>query len=224
MRGGKKVFMPDIILPGSAGRIEARYQRQKNPGAPMALVLHPHPQFGGTMNNPLVYDLFHMFHGLGCTTVRFNFRGVGRSQGSFDNGAGELSDAAAVLDWMNTLYPNPSNVWVCGISFGAWIGMQLLMRRPETDGFISVSPPTNMYDFSFLAPCPASGLILHGSADTIVPPLEVERVVSKLRTQKGIVIDYDLIQGSNHSWQDHLHDVESHVANYLDKRLAANPA
>ena len=95
--------MPDIILPGSAGRIEARYQRQKNPGAPMALVLHPHPQFGGTMNNPLVYDLFHMFHGLGCTTVRFNFRGVGRSQGSFDNGAGELSDAAAILDWMNTL-------------------------------------------------------------------------------------------------------------------------
>ena len=82
--------MPDIILPGSAGRIEARYQRQKSPGAPMALVLHPHPQFGGTMNNPLVYDLFHMFHGLGCTTVRFNFRGVGRSQGTFDNGAGEL--------------------------------------------------------------------------------------------------------------------------------------
>ena len=72
----------------------------------MALVLHPHPQFGGTMNNPLVYDLFHMFHGLGCTTVRFNFRGVGRSQGTFDNGSGELSDAAAVLDWMNTLYPN----------------------------------------------------------------------------------------------------------------------
>src|SRR6201985_879692 len=121
--------MPDIILPGSAGRIEARYQRQKNPGAPMALVLHPHPQFGGTMNNPLVYDLFHMFHGLGCTTVRFNFRGVGRSQGSFDNGSGELSDAAAVLDWMNTLYPNPSNVWVCGISFGAWVRMQRSLTR-----------------------------------------------------------------------------------------------
>ena len=76
MRVGKTAFMPDIILPGSAGRIEARYQRQKNPGAPMALVLHSHPQFGGTMNNPLVYDLFHMFHGLGCTAVRFNFRGA----------------------------------------------------------------------------------------------------------------------------------------------------
>ena len=211
--------MPDIILPGSAGRIEARYQRQKAPGAPMALVLHPHPQFGGTMNNPLVYDLFHMFHGLGCTTVRFNFRGVGRSQGSFDNGAGELSDAAAILDWMNTLYPNPSNVWVCGISFGAWIGMQLLMRRPETDGFISVSPPTNMYDFSFLAPCPASGLMLHGGADAVTPPQEVEKVVSKLRTQKGIVIDYDVVDGASHFWTEHLPEVESRVGAYLDRRL-----
>ena len=87
---GKEKTMPDIILPGSAGRIEARYQRQKAPGAPMALVLHPHPQFGGTMNHPLVYDLFHMFHGLGCTTVRFNFRGVGRSQGVYSRGEGEL--------------------------------------------------------------------------------------------------------------------------------------
>ena len=79
--------------------------------------------------------------------------------------------------------------------------MQLLMRRPETDGFISVSPPTNTYDFSFLAPCPASGLILHGSADTITQPIEVERVVSKLRTQKGIVIDYDLVEGAGHFWR-----------------------
>ncbi len=95
-----------------------------------------------------------MFHGLGCTTVRFNFRGVGRSQGSFDNGAGELSDAAAVLDWMNTLYPNPSNVWVCGISFGAWIGMQLLMRRPEITGFVSIAPPASMYDSPSWRPAP----------------------------------------------------------------------
>ena len=101
--------MPDIILPGPAGRIEARYQRQRAAGAPMALILHPHPQYGGTMNNPLVYELYHRFHKMGCTSVRFNFRGVGRSQGTFDNGAGELSDAAAVLDWMSTLYPNPSD-------------------------------------------------------------------------------------------------------------------
>ena len=82
--------MPELIINGPAGRLEARYHHEPDPQSPTALILHPHPQFGGTMNNPLVYDLFHMFHGLGCTTVRFNFRGVGRSQGSFDNGAGEL--------------------------------------------------------------------------------------------------------------------------------------
>jgi alpha/beta superfamily hydrolase len=97
------------------------------------------------------------------------------------------------------------------------------MRRPETDGFISVSPPTNMYDFSFLAPCPASGLILHGSADTITQPIEVERVVSKLRTQKGIVIDYELVEGGNHFWNENLTEVEKRVGAYLDKRLAAEP-
>ena len=102
--------------------------------------------------------------------------------------------------------------------------MQLLMRRPETDGFISVSPPSNMYDFSFLAPCPASGLFLHGTADTIVPPIEVERVVNKLRTQKGIVIDYELEEGASHFWQDHVPAVDRRVGAYLDKRLAEKPA
>ena len=101
--------------------------------------------------------------------------------------------------------------------------MQLLMRRPETDGFISVSPPSNMYDFSFLAPCPASGLFLHGTADTIVPPVEVERVVNKLRSQKGIVIDYEVIDKASHFWTEHLPFVEKSVGDYLDKRIEANP-
>jgi alpha/beta superfamily hydrolase len=108
---------------------------------------------------------------------------------------------------------------MAGYQFGAWVGMQLLMRRPETDGFISVSPPTNVYDFSFLAPCPASGLFLHGTQDTVATPPEVERVVAKLRTQKGITIDYELVEGANHYWSHHLPDVERHVGAYLDKRM-----
>jgi alpha/beta superfamily hydrolase len=113
---------------------------------------------------------------------------------------------------------------VAGWDFGAFIGMQLLMRRPETDGFISVAPPTNMYDFSFLAPCPASGLILHGSADTVTPPNEVDRVVAKLRTQKGITVQYDIVDGASHFFTDHLAAVEKHVGGYLDKRMAATAA
>ena len=216
--------MPEVVLTGAAGRIEGRYTQGKSETAPVALILHPHPKAGGQMNNPVTVQLYHLFMKRGFSVLRFNFRGVGRSQGEFDSGIGELADAATALDWLQTTNPAASQCWVAGYSFGAWVGMQLLMRRPETDGFISVSPPTNAYDFSFLAPCPASGLILHGGADTVVPPLEVERVVSKLRTQKGIVIDYEVIEGASHFWAENLPSVESHVGNYLDKRLEAEPA
>jgi alpha/beta superfamily hydrolase len=104
----------------------------------------------------------------GFSTLRFNFRGVGRSQGSFDRGEGELSDAASALDWLQTYNPNAQFCWIAGFSFGAWIGMQLLMRRPEIESFIAVSPPANIYDFTFLAPCPSSGLVLQGDQDTVV--------------------------------------------------------
>jgi alpha/beta superfamily hydrolase len=133
---------------------------------------HPAPpsaQYGGTMNNRVVYNLHYAFHKIGFTVMRFNFRGVGRSQGEFDQGIGELSDAAAALDYLQAMNPNSKHCWVAGFSFGAWIGMQLLMRRPEITGFISVAPQANLYDFSFLAPCPASGLIVNGSADRVAP-------------------------------------------------------
>jgi alpha/beta superfamily hydrolase len=212
--------MPEVIFNGPAGRIEGRYHPSKTKGAPIAIVLHPHPQFGGTMNNQIVYALYYGFVERGFAALRFNFRGVGRSQGEFDSGIGELADAATALDWLQATNPAAAQCWVAGFDFGAWVGMQLLMRRPETDGFISVSPPTNMYDFSFLAPCPASGLMLHGGADTVTPPQEVEKVVSKLRTQKGIVIDYQVVEGASHFWTEHLPEVESRVGAYLDRRLA----
>ena len=94
-----------------------------------------------------------------------NFRGVGLSQGSFDNGDGELSDAAAAMDWLQAQHPESKESWVAGFSFGALIGMQLLMRRPELNSFVSVSPPADSDEFNFLAPCPVSGLILHGTKD-----------------------------------------------------------
>src|SRR5215212_8042617 len=216
--------MPEVVLTGAAGRIEGRYAPGKKPNAPIALIPHPHPKAGGTMDHPVTAQLYLLFMRRGFATLRFNFRGVGRSQGEFDSGIGELSDAATALDWLQTTNPTASQCWIAGYSFGAYIGMQLLMRRPETDGFISISPPANMYDFSFLAPCPASGLILHGGSDTVVPPVDVERVVSKLRTQKGIVIDHEVVDGASHFWAENLPDIEGRVGTYLDRRLAAQPA
>ena len=211
--------MPEVILAGASGRLEGSYSPGKTPNAPIALILHPHPKAGGQMNNAVTVQLYRVFMKRGFATLRFNFRGVGKSQGEFDSGIGELADAASALDWLQSENPGASQCWVAGYQFGAWIGMQLLMRRPETDGFISVSPPTNVYDFSFLAPCPASGLILHGSADAVASPNEVERVVAKLRTQKGIVIEQKVVAGANHFFDGKIEPLMSSISAYLDKRL-----
>jgi uncharacterized protein len=214
--------MPEVTFTGPAGRIEGRFQPSKQRGAPIAIVLHPHPQFGGTMNNKIVYDLFYAFVQRGFSALRFNFRGVGRSQGSFDHGAGELSDAASALDWVQAVTPEAKSCWIAGVSFGAWIGMQLLMRRPEIEGFISVAPPANRFDFSFLAPCPSSGLIVHGDADRVAPLKDVETLVSKLKTQKGIIIEQSVIAGANHFFDNKTDELIASCSSYLDRRLGLN--
>ncbi|WP_265529854.1 alpha/beta hydrolase [Sphingomicrobium marinum] len=211
--------MPEVIFPGPEGRLEGRFTPGPRPRAPVALILHPHPQAGGTMNNQLVQMLHKDFVRRGFATLRFNFRGVGRSQGTFDNGIGELSDAASALDWVQQIHPEAEVTWVAGVSFGALIGMQLLMRRPEIRGFISISPPANLYDFSFLAPCPASGIIIQGTADEVVTPSAVQKLVDKLRTQKHITIAHEEIEGANHFFQDEIPELFKVIDDYLDYRL-----
>ena len=118
---------------------------------------------------------------------------------------------------MQELNPNAPYVWVGGFSFGAWIGMQLLMRRPEIRGWISVSPPANMYDFTFLAPCPTSGLIIQGNKDNIVPEPHAEKLVQKLRAQKGIEVDYRVVDGANHFYNDRIDQMVGHTHDYLNR-------
>ncbi|MFQ5626154.1 MAG: alpha/beta hydrolase [Methyloligellaceae bacterium] len=211
--------MPEVIFSGPAGRIEARYHHVPAKNAPVAIILHPHPQFGGTMNNQIVYQLYYTFVRRNFSVLRFNFRGVGRSQGLFDNGAGELSDAASALDWMQGYNPESKFCWIAGVSFGSWISMQLLMRRPEIAGFISVAPPANLYDFSFLAPCPSSGLMINGSEDRVVSTEAVAALVERLKTQKGVIIDHQVVPKANHFFENHVDELMHQIDAYLDSRL-----
>ncbi len=212
--------MPQVIFNGTEGRLEGRYHHAKTAGAPIALTLHPHPLHGGTMNNRIVFAMYQSFQRRGFSVLRFNFRGVGRSQGRFDGGHGELSDAASALDWMQTINPNASGCWIGGYSFGAWIGMQLLMRRPELDGFISISPPAGALDFSFLAPCPASGVIIHGGADDVVPGDVAAKLARKLSSQKSVEVEYKEIAKADHLFSGHMEALAAAVEAYLDKALA----
>ena len=132
--------MPEVIINGPEGRLEGRYTHGQTPDAPIALFLHPHPVHGGTMNNKVVYELYHTFAKRGFSCLRFNFRGVGRSQGEYARGEGELSDAASALDWLQTYNENASGCWIGGFSFGAWIGMQLFTSRVAGEAMCSQNP------------------------------------------------------------------------------------
>jgi alpha/beta superfamily hydrolase len=125
---------------------------------------------------------------------------------------------------MQSFNQSTSACWIAGFSFGAWIGMQLLMRRPEINGFVSVAPPANAFDFTFLAPCPSSGLIVHGDQDEIVPGASVAKLVDKLRSQRNLEIVHEIIPGANHFFHDRLAELDKVLDSYLTKALAEDTA
>jgi len=209
----------EIFIPGPCGRIQARYNKSRQPGAPVALVLQPHPQYGGTMNNRIVYEIYNSFYKNGFSVIRINFRGVEKSDGVFDNGQGELSDAAAALDWIEKENPGYNQCWVSGFSFGSLICMQLIMRRPEVNKFIAVSPQPNVYDFTFLAPCPISGLMLYGKNDELVPEESVLNLKKRLSLQKNIDVKFHSINNANHFYKNKEKELSSVVNEYLKEKI-----
>lgn len=191
--------MAEVFFNGAVGRLEGRFHRAENPRAPLVMVLHPNPTQGGTMNNSVTYAMFKAFVDLGFSVLRFNFRGVGYSQGKIDGtGVGELADAIVALDWLQSQDTEATQCWVVGYSFGAWIAAQVLMRRPEIKGFTFVTPPTNMYDFNFLSPCPASGLIIQGTRDTIVDENSVARLAEQLSGNQFVDVRYHPVPRGDH--------------------------
>lgn len=216
--------MPEVIFNGSDGRLEGRYVHGEGPNPPLAIVLHPHPLHGGTMNNRVVFSMFQVFQKRGFSVLRFNFRGVGRSQGVFDQGQGELRDAASALDWMQLHNPNSRIVWCAGFSFGAWIAMQLLMRRPEIHRFVCAALPASLYDFSFLAPCPSSGLVIQGENDVVTQTDAVRKLCDKLQHQRAIDIDVEVIEGADHVFAKKIDALGEMVGAYVDREMAATEA
>ena len=210
----------EIFIPGPAGRLEAKYFKSKKNTSPIALILQPHPQYGGTMNNKVVVETFNTFMENDFSVCRVNFRGVGKSEGEFDNGQGELADAAAALDWLERENFDNSQCWVSGFSFGSLICMQLIMRRPEVNNFITVSPQPNVYDFSFLAPCPTSGQVVYSENDELVTKESIDELDNRIKNQKGVEVIFSKIKDSNHFFKNREKELKLEIEKYLKEKTA----
>ena len=210
----------EVVFTGPDGKLVGKYKKGQSLNPPVAVIIHPHPLYGGTMNNPVVRELFSIFDSLGFSIFRFNLRGVGKSEGKFDNGLGELADAAAALDWIQRQNPNTNQCWVAGFSFGSLISMQLLMRRPEINRFISISPQPNVYDFSFLSPCPTSGLMVYGKKDELVPKEYISELDKRLASQKGIKVEFESVPDANHFFTKSEENLKKVLDKYIKKESA----
>ena len=131
-----------------------------------------------------------------------------------------MADAAAALDWVERENFDNSQCWIAGFSFGSLIAMQLLMRRPEINRFIAISPQPNVYDFSFLSPCPTSGLIIHGKKDELVPYEDINELNKRLSAQKGIKVEFDIISEANHFFSKADAAIIKSLNKYIKKETA----
>ena len=203
--------MTEVLINGAQGKLQGFYKHTEN-SKNIGLVLHPRKCTESSMDNNIVSSLFESFSNNNFSTLKFNFRGIQKSEGEpEEDGLGELSDAATALDWLQEQNEDISSCWIGGIDFGAWIGSQLLMRRPEIIGFINIATPIKEFDFSFLSPCPASGLIIHPTKQIDIEQKNILALVKKLSNQK-IKLVYKKVNADIN-----FENKENEIRNYSDE-------
>lgn len=156
-----------IFIQGPAGRLQGLYRRFDQPSASV-VICHPHPQFGGTMHNKVVYWMARAFESIDCSVLRFNFRGVEQSEGDWGNGEGESDDAAAALDWMHAEHPEVP-LWLAGFSFGCYAGLKAARRDARVARLFAVAPAVNLWHFDFMQGETRPLTVVAGTHDEIVP-------------------------------------------------------
>lgn len=216
--------MVDVLISGLDERIEGKYHKSDSLKSPVALILHPTPaESGGNMDTRVVYIIFQAFVKKGFSVLCVNFPEHNKLHNKMHvrphDKTYELNIAAAALDWLQSENSTASAVWSVGFSFGAWVTTQLLMRRPEVDDFVIVSLPANRYDFSFLYPCPSSGLIVHGEQDSIVPVESIIKFINTVHKQKGVEFVCNVIPKADHFFRGKLNKLEECLLEYIDSKL-----
>ena len=204
-------------LRGPAGRIEALLNPGR-PDAPYAVVVcHPHPLFGGTMHNKVVYHAMKTFQGFGLPVLRFNFRGAGLSEGTHDNGHGERDDLRAALDWMQQEYSRP--LLFAGFSFGSSVGMRVCCGDSRVRGMAALGLPVSAggreYHYSFLANCTQPKMFISGTADQYGPRAAVEAVVASAAPPAKLV----WVENADHFFAGKLEQMQLALRDWVEEHF-----
>lgn len=204
-----------LLLPGSAGQIEVLIESPAVPPRAVALCCHPHPLFGGTMTNKVIHTVARAFVASGAAAIRFNFRGVGASQGVHDGGAGETDDVISLIEWARGRWP-ALPLWLGGFSFGAWVALRA-QSIVHPDRLVTVAPPVGRWDFSSIEPPQCPWLVIQGTQDELVDAAAVERWVGSLEGRSPSRPTLCLLPEADHFFHARLHDVRDAVTKFIDE-------
>jgi hypothetical protein len=209
----------NLFIPVSHGRLEAIIKEPSTqPLRGAALVLHPHPLFGGTMHNKVVFRAAAALNEAGLVTLRINFRGVGQSTGKHDEARGEKDDVRAGLDYLVEKYPG-QKVTLCGFSFGARVGLEVGMTDPRVSYLISIGTPLNNYDFGFIRQCRKPVLFVHGELDEHGDIDRLRALVAQIKrdTPTKLVV----VPHAGHFFDGHLDELKRAITDWILEQMSA---
>jgi hypothetical protein len=202
----------NLFLEGSAGRLEAILWKPAAQPRLAALVCHPHPLFGGTMHNKVVYQAAKSLDALGLPVLRFNFRGAGLSTGTHDQGRGERDDVKAALNFLAAEFPDVP-LLLAGFSFGCWVGLRVGCGDERVDNLIGLGTPVNNSDFSYLRHCEKPKLFVHGTNDEFGEIRKVKALVESLPGENRLVV----VAEANHFFVRKLDQVDQAIRSWVEE-------
>lgn len=199
-----------FMLPAGPIHLEANLREPKKKLRGAVVVCHPHPVYGGTMDNRVVYRAAKAAAQAGFVALRFNFRGVGRSTGQFDHGIGEKEDVRSAIDWLGATYP-ALDLGVVGYSFGAWVGLQVGAADGRIRVMAGLGLPLDLYDFEFLVRSRKPAVYIVGTRDEFCSPESLNRFAGRIPGTASL----RRIQGSDHFFSAHIETMETLVEEFL---------
>jgi uncharacterized protein len=208
-----------FFLQGPAGQLEALLNEGSPTATHAALICHPHPVYGGTLHNKVVFHAMKVLNSLGMPALRFNFRGAGLSHGDHDKGVGELDDVRAALDWLDQQFHLP--MIFAGFSFGAAVGLRVACPNPRVAALVSLGTPISpvddrSYDYGFLQICTKPKLFVSGSRDQFASKAKLETLVGSLPEPKKLII----IEAADHFFEGRLREMREAVESWVKMILA----